>query len=268
MCGRFLLSRPVDEVARLLQVDEVDDAAWLMAPRRNITPMSDVLALTALEARTGPNGARRAERDRSDDEGERCELATDHRSTSGVSRRLQVLRWGLVPAWAKDPRIGARAFNARAETIGTRPSFSAAARTRRCVIPADGFYEWAAPVPRPEAPTARAPSGQRRSKIPWRFRAADGGLLLLGGIYEASRDENGRTRVTCAILTTRANRAVAAVHDRMPVLLFAEDLERWLEPSPLDEPCAARLLAPSDPEWILAEEGVDPLAPCGGSALE
>ena len=216
MCGRFVASRPVEDIARLLDVDEVDVPPELAAPRWNIAPQAKVLAVTS--SRHDPS-----------------------------LRRLSAFRWGLVPWWAKDPSIGARAFNAKAETVEEKPMFRGAVAHQRCVIPADAFYEW-----------APAEAGdRRRRKQPWCFRSADSGLLLLGGLWERWRPrgekeagepsparsgeavEGGEaaepttTLRSCTILTTEANELVGRVHDRMPVLIAERDLEEWLSPEPL-----------------------------------
>ena len=202
MCGRFVASRPVEDIARLLDVDEVDVPPELAAPRWNIAPQAEVLAVTS--SRHDP-----------------------------TLRRLSAFRWGLVPWWAKDPAIGARAFNAKVETVEEKAMFRGAVAHQRCVIPADAFYEW-----------APAEAGDRRHrKQPWCYRSADSGLLLLGGLWERWRPkgeketgEGGEPATTlrsCTILTMEANELVGRVHNRMPVLIADRDLEAWLSPEPL-----------------------------------
>jgi putative SOS response-associated peptidase YedK len=198
----------------LLKVAEVDVAPELSAPRWNIAPQAPVLAVTE------PH----------DDPGQ---------------RRLSVFKWGLVPFWAKDPSIGARAFNARAETVLDKAMFRGAVETHRCVLPADAFYEWA-PAP------ARQPS---RRKQPWCFKAPGTGLLLLGGLFERWRprgDPKAEPLWTCTVLTTEANSLVEPVHDRMPVLIGEEDLTEWLAREPLPAGELERLVRPAPPETLEA----------------
>ena len=210
MCGRFVASRPVEEIARLLEVDEVEVPSELQIPRWNIAPQATVLAVTVPLADPGV-------------------------------RRLSAFRWGLVPWWAKDPSIGARAFNAKAETVKDKPMFRSAIDRRRCIVPADAFYEW--------APATKGDPTRR--KQPWCFRAsADPGLLLVGGLWEQWRpaDQESATPLhTCTILTTAANELVGPVHDRMPVLIAEDDLEEWLSPEPLAASELDRLIRPAAP---------------------
>jgi putative SOS response-associated peptidase YedK len=188
MCGRFVASRPVEEIARLLEVDKVEVPPELQVPRWNIAPRATVLAVTVPLADPGV-------------------------------RRLSAFRWGLVPWWAKDPSIGARAFNAKAETVN----------------------EWA----------PAADGDPTRRKQPWCFRASSGpGLLLVGGLWEQWRpsDQESATPLhTCTILTTVANELVGRVHDRMPVLIAEDDLEEWLSPEPLATAELDRLIRPVAP---------------------
>lgn len=146
----------------------------------------------------------------------------------GDGRRVALLRWGLVPSWAKDHRIGYRLINARAETVRTKPAFRAAYRSRRCLVPADGFYEW-----------TRGKSSHR--KQPWFIALGDGTLFMMAGLWERwtvregaslpgelSALRPGEALDTVTVLTTEANGAVAPVHHRMPVILPAADCGRWL----------------------------------------
>jgi putative SOS response-associated peptidase YedK len=213
MCGRFVASRPVEDIARLLDVGEVDVPSELSRPRWNVAPQAPVLAVTR-----------------------------PHHTPE--VRRLSVFRWGLVPWWAKDPAIGARAFNAKSETVRDKPMFRGAVESHRCVVPADAFYEW-----------AKAPGNDRgRRKQPWCFRPSAGsGLLLLGGLWEQWRprgDESAEPLRTCTILTTEANEIVGPVHDRMPVLITAADLDEWLNPEPLEAGELERLTRPA-PRGVL-----------------
>jgi putative SOS response-associated peptidase YedK len=146
-------------------------------------------------------------------------------------RELVRVRWGLVPRWAKDPSVGARMINARGETLADRPSFQMPYRRHRCLLPADGFYEW--------QPVARTADDKR--KQPMHIGMADGSLFGLAGLFERWRSEDGSVLDTCAIVTTEANALLAPIHDRMPVVIGPDDYERWLDPANAD---VADLIAP------------------------
>jgi len=149
-------------------------------------------------------------------------------------RELVRMRWGLVPRWAKDPSIGARMINARGETLADKQSFRTAYRRHRCLLPADGFYEW-----RPAAHGAS--SGEPARRRPQHVGMADGSLFGLAGIYERWLSEEGEVLDTCAIVTTDANALLLPIHDRMPVIIAPEHYARWLDPANAD---VADLIAP------------------------
>jgi putative SOS response-associated peptidase YedK len=156
-------------------------------------------------------------------------------------RLLGWLRWGLVPSWAKDARGAARTINARSESLGSKPAFRSAFARRRCLLPADGFYEW-----------QRLADGTRQ---PWLFRRADGAPLAMAGLWEVWRDPSvaeheGELLRTCAVVTTGANTLMAPIHDRMPVLLEARDWAAWLDPATEDLEGLAALLVPADPRVL------------------
>lgn len=136
------------------------------------------------------------------------------RETLG-EKQLCHLHWGLIPTWAKDPAIGFKTFNARAESADTKASFRQAFRLRRCLIPADGFYEW-----------QRAAG----TKLPWLIRRRDGRPLALAGLWEHWVPQTGPAIDSCSILTTSANTPMAAIHHRMPVILEAKHFAAWLDP--------------------------------------
>ncbi len=140
-------------------------------------------------------------------------------------RELVRMRWGLVPRWAKDPSIGARMINARGETIAEKPSFRMSFRRHRCLLPADGFYEWRAPPPG---------AGEAARKQPLHIGMADGSLFGLAGLYERWMSEGGEVLDTCTIVTTAANALVAPIHDRMPLIVGREQYARWLDPADAD----------------------------------
>lgn len=200
MCGRFTLTTPPEEIARLFDLEAVP----ALAPRYNIAPTQGVATVQA-------------------------------RAAGG--REFRQRRWGLVPHWAKDVRIGARLINARSETLAEKPSFREAFRHRRCLVPADGFYEWAG--------TGRGP------RQPHHIRRPDRGLFAIAGLHERWRDENGDWLETCTLVTVAANARLAPVHHRMPAILSPEQWDSWLDPEVSD---AARLLPM--------------LGPCADSDLE
>jgi putative SOS response-associated peptidase YedK len=149
-------------------------------------------------------------------------------------RELAQIRWGLVPRWAKDPSIGARLINARAETLAEKPAFRMALRRHRVLIPADGFYEWK-PIP-------------GAGKQPLHVGMKDGAPFALAGLTDRWLSPEGEVLDTCAIVTTRANALLAPMHDRMPVIIAPEDYERWLdvaeeEVADLFEPYPAEAMA-------------------------
>lgn len=200
MCGRFSLYETTERVARAFRVDEIAKGAQPEA-RFNIAPSQQVLTVVG--------------------------------SRDGTQRRLGTLKWGLVPSWAEDPVIGNRHINARAETVGSAPSFRRAFERRRCLIPANGFFEWYHDHEHP-----------RRRGRPFFLRPSDGSLLALGGLWEVWHGPSDEVLRTVAIITTMANDEVAAVHDRMPVILEPDDWARWLAPEALDPSEAGRLLRP------------------------
>jgi putative SOS response-associated peptidase YedK len=160
-------------------------------------------------------------------------------------RRLDVLRWGLVPWWSKDTRGAARMINARAETIATKPAYREAFERRRCIIPADGFYEW-----------RRLDDG--KTKQPYFIRRADGDPMAFAGLGAIWRTpDDGRLR-TCSVVTTKANETVAPLHDRMPVVLPPSAWDAWLDPANQDTMTLARLLVPV-PAGLLAAHPVSNL---------
>jgi putative SOS response-associated peptidase YedK len=242
VCGRFVASRPVEEIVEQFGVDDTSIPPELWpGPRFNVAPQDEVLAVRAAPWHESPDGAGGAR----------------------LGRRLEWHRWGLVPSWAKDPALGARAFNARAESLAQRPMFAAALARRRCIVPADAFYEWQKlPVGEgglAELPAAARVGRRRRGRTqPWCFRAADGSLLGFAGLYEVWRaSPEAEWLVTCTIITTGANEIVAPVHDRMPVILRPEDYATWLGPGELDEGDLRALLAPA-PDGLLVGYRVRP----------
>jgi len=193
VCGRFTLRASPQEIQRAFGLD----AAPQLAPRFNVAPGQAI--------------------------------ATVHADRDG-RRVLGMRRWGLVPHWARDPRIGARLVNARAETAATRPAFRDAMRLHRCLVPADGFYEWGA-----------AAGGTRQPHLVTR---ADAELFAIAGLYEHWRGESADWLHTCTLITVPSNALLRAIHDRMPAILPPEHWDAWLDPAGKDAARAAALLAP------------------------
>ena len=207
MCGRYAASRSPDDL-----VEEFDIAALpevRLAPDWNVAPTKDVYVVVERRPR--------------DSEGVPSAAVEP-------TRQLQVMRWGLVPGWAKDPAVGSRMINARMETVLEKPAFKRAFAKRRCLVPADGYYEWYTPI---DGPKGR---GGRPLKQPFYIHPADGGVLAMAGIFEFWRDPT-RTEddprawlMTTAVLTTDAEDAVGQIHDRMPLFVEREHWDDWLDP--------------------------------------
>lgn len=192
MCGRFTLSTPGEVVADVFGLDDVPG----IDPRYNFAPTQKVPVVVAPEP------------DR---------------------RQLVGMRWGLVPSWAKDLRLGARMINARSETVATKPAFRSAFKRRRCLVVADGFFEW---------------KREGGGKQPYLFRRRDGRPFGFAGLWEVWEPPEGERVVSCTILTTTPNELVADVHDRMPVILPETDHALWLDTGLSDRAELERLLRP------------------------
>jgi len=187
MCGRYAFFTPIEAVARLFGA--VEYPADGLAPRYNIAPTQQVPVV-------------------------RWSASHDRDAETPPLRVLSLARWGLVPSWAKDPAIGNRMINARGETASEKPAFRAAFRQRRCLVPADGFFEW-----------QKSGSG----KQPWFIRAADGQPMAFAGLWETWSPAGGEPMHSCTIITTAANGFMRPLHDRMPVILDAAGREAWLD---------------------------------------
>ena len=206
MCGGTNLTATPEELAEAFALDEAPE----LGPRYNIAPTQPMPAVRVHAA--------------------------------ARTRRLSLLRWGLVPYWAADPAVGARMINARAETVARLPAFRDAFRERRCLVPASGFYEW-----------RRAEKGRQ----PWLLRRRDGKLMGFAGLWDRWRPAPGDARhdeplESCAVLTTPANELVARLHDRMPLVLDPADYELWLDPDVRDPERLAALLRPFPAEEMEA----------------
>ncbi len=160
-------------------------------------------------------------------------IAPTHQVATIVQRAdeksLELMRWGLIPSWAKDDKLGAKMINARAETVADKPSFKRALIKRRCLVIADGFYEW-------------RKEGTR--KTPMFIRLKSGELLGFAGLYETWQSPAGETITSCAIITTAANELMQSIHERMPVILSKEDQRAWLDPANQDALPLVALLQP------------------------
>jgi putative SOS response-associated peptidase YedK len=178
MCGRYTLKTPVEKLAEEFSFEA---SSAEVPPNYNVAPTQQVAAV--LE--------------------------------EGGERRLEMLRWGLIPSWADDPGIGSRMINARAETAPEKPSFRRAFRGQRCLIPADGFYEW------------KRTNG---SKQPYYIYMKEGSPFAFAGLWETWKEEGGPEIRSCTILTTEPNGLLAGIHDRMPVILPSGSYDVWLDP--------------------------------------
>jgi putative SOS response-associated peptidase YedK len=210
MCGRYTSTTAASVLAEVFAVDEIKTDE--LPVRFNVAPSQPVYAI--------------AERRRRH-EGEIS------------SRQLGTFRWGLVPSWAADPSVGNRMINARAETIATKRAYRAALARRRCIIPADAFYEWQV-----------VEAGGHRVKVPHAIRRRDGQPLAFAGLWEVWHSPDGEQPVlrSCVIITSPANGLLAPVHDRMPVVLSPAAWDAWLDPANEDLPALQRLLVPAPSE--------------------
>lgn len=158
-------------------------------------------------------------------------------------RSLEIAQWGLVPSWAKDPAVGSRMVNARAETLAEKPAFRSAYAKRRCLVPADGYYEWYQPT------VGHAGRTGKPMKQPFFIRRSDGRSLAMAGLYEWWRDpaiaegDPAAWRLTCTVITTQASDEIGRIHDRMPMTIERRDWAAWLDPASRVDP--QRLLAPA-----------------------
>jgi putative SOS response-associated peptidase YedK len=196
MCGRYKLSR------RKQVVEEYFDAAsneedW--SPRFNIAPTQHIPVI--------------------------------RQDPKEPVRGLSLMRWGLIPSWSKDSSGAARMINARSETASTKPAFRDALKFRRCLIPADGFYEW---------------KRDGKTKQPYCFEVNDGSLFAFAGLWDRWKNPSGEWIKTCSILTTTPNAVTASVHDRMPVILDPDGFDLWLDPGMTNVDAASDLLKPFD----------------------
>jgi putative SOS response-associated peptidase YedK len=190
MCGRFTLTDPDQDLAVQFNLPDIPD----MQPRYNIAPTQPVAAVRL--------------------------------SPESRVREMVLLHWGLIPFWAKDPKIGNRMINARSETVADKPAFRAAFKRRRCLVVADGFYEW---------------QKQDGGKQPFYIRRQDGQPFAFAGLWEFWKGEDERVIESCTLLTTTPNELIRPLHNRMPVILHSKDYGLWLDPE-AEAPALQQLL--------------------------
>lgn len=203
MCGRFVSVSPPDEVARYFGADGSTEV--VLEPSYNVAPTDDVYVVYQ----------------------------------SGDARRLDTFHWGLVPFWAKDPSVGNRMINARAEGLAAKGAYRNAFAKQRCLIPADGFYEW-----------QRVPG--RKQKQPYFVHRSDDEPMAFAALWERWRGPDGpdRSLRSCTIVTTKANETMEPIHDRMPVVLPPAVWDEWLDPDGHDTSALEQLLVPAPPRII------------------
>jgi putative SOS response-associated peptidase YedK len=197
VCGRYKLSRRKQLVEEYFEAVSSEENDW--SPRYNVAPTQPIPVI--------------------------------RQHPKEPLRELFLMRWGLIPSWAKDASGAARMINARSETAAIKPAFRDSLKSRRCLIPADGFYEWVR--------TAKA-------KQPYCFEVNDGELFAFAGLWDRWKDPSGNWVKTCSILTTTANAVTAPVHDRMPVILDPDSYDLWLDPGMRGVAAASELLKPYD----------------------
>lgn len=194
MCGRYASSANPDDLAAYFTVEEPPEE--VLPPSYNVAPTDPVYVVV----------------DRKE------------------KRQLKVVRWGLVPSWAKDPKVGARFINARRETVADKPAFRAAYQRRRCLVPADGYFEW---------------QPQGATKQPYFLVARDRSPLAMAGLYEVWKGPDDRYLWTCTVITTEAADELGHIHDRTPLLVPRDAWQRWLDPA-VEDP-GEDLLVPGTP---------------------
>lgn len=205
MCGRFTLTAPIDQIQMRFDIEQFIDED-LYSPNYNVAPSQSVLAVI----------------------------------NDGTNNRLGYLRWGLIPPWANDPKIGYNMINARAETLAEKPSYRHAFKKRRCLILADSFYEWK--------------RHDDNTKTPMRIKLKSDDLFAMAGIWETWNSPDGNRINSCTVITTKPNELVKAIHDRMPVILKQKDEQVWLDKSITDTDLLHNLLKPYDTNSMEAYE--------------
>ncbi len=200
MCGRYTLRTRLNQLLQIYGAQSDVD----LEPRYNIAPTQDVAAVRA--------------------------------NSDANARELVRLHWGLIPSWADDPKIGNRMINARGETVAEKPSFRTAFKRRRCLVLADGFYEW---------------RKEGKAKQPYYIRMKDQAPIAFAGLWEHWK-KNGLDIESCTIITTSANQLMSQLHDRMPVILSGKDIDTWLDPTINDAETLQPMLDPYPSEEMEA----------------
>lgn len=203
MCGRFTLTRDIQSVARAFNMPV--PPSLQAGPRYNVAPTQQVVTLLHDDDASGTH--------------------------------LDVLRWGLIPSWAKEESIGSRMINARSETLAEKPSFKRLLNSKRCLVVADGFYEW---------------KKEQGGKTPMYITLKDQGLFTFAGLWDTWRNPDGEPIRTCTIITTDANTLMEPIHDRMPAILSPEARDEWLDTDQHDIPFLLSLLRPYAPDEMTA----------------
>lgn len=201
MCGRFTLTATFTEIIDRFEIEAAIQEE-LYNPNYNVAPSQSVLSVI----------------------------------NDGSKNRLGFLRWGLIPPWSKDMKIGYKMINARAETIEEKPSFRQAFKKKRCLIIADSFYEWK--------------RHEDKTKTPMRIKLKSGGLFAMAGLWESWISPQGETIYSCSVITTTPNEIVRDIHDRMPVILNPSDEKIWLDPTIKDAKQLNQLLIPFNYELM------------------
>ena len=219
MCGRYASSRRPEDLVEEFEIDKVEVAEPL-PPDYNVAPTKQVYAVVQRPA--------------------------DPQDEHGASeRQLRSVRWGLVPFWAKDPSIGNKMINARMETVHEKPAYRRPFASRRCLLPADGYFEWYT--------TEQKTKAGKPVKQPFFIHPADGGVLAMAGLYEVWRDKTRddddpqRFLWSCTVITTSAEDSVGHIHDRMPLMVERDRWASWLDPSVDDPDTLKQLLVPAAP---------------------
>jgi putative SOS response-associated peptidase YedK len=202
MCGRFSQSQTAEAIARAFQVTVPS-----LTPRYNVAPTQSV--------------------------------ATVLQTPEHKDRQFKMLHWGLIPSWAKDPKMGAKLINARTETVAEKPAFRSAFRKRRCLVVADGFYEW-------------QQQENTKQKQPYYFRLNDRHPFAFAGLWEHWENGNGEEIESCTLLTTEPNELMRPVHNRMPVILDPNDYDLWLDLEVQKPELLQPLLRPYPSEEMMA----------------
>jgi putative SOS response-associated peptidase YedK len=234
MCGRYASAKKAEDLAESFGIRS-DNVHGDIDADFNVAPTKPVFTVVDRVPRRHRDSAGQAT----------SEASTD---SDAPQRQLRIARWGLVPSWAKDPSIGNRLINARLETAADKPAFRGAFRTRRCLLPADGYYEW--------WPATGADG--KAVKQPFFIHPRDGGTLAMAGLYEFWRDSERADDdpeawlFTVTVLTTSAPDDLGRIHDRMPLMVEPDRWQRWLDPAEQDPATVRELLTPARPGLLEA----------------